>query len=85
MVEFINFIIVLDDLLFVVLKGIEAIKEGEHGFCEVLSLRDVNLNEKGQRYVIEDILSQFGKSVVCQVLKELRFLCQVSMMLKVIH
>jgi hypothetical protein len=49
--------IVLNDLLFVVLKSIERVEKGEHGLGKVLGLRYVYLNIECERDIVEDIFS----------------------------
>jgi len=46
LIIFFHFLIIPQNLLFVILEGIEAVKKRKHGFCEMLGLRDVDLNEE---------------------------------------
>ena len=50
----------------------------------MLRFWDIHLNEKGQRDVIEHVLTQPCQGVIRQVLEQLRFLRQIRMLLKVI-
>lgn len=84
-IEFFHFLKVFHDLLFVIFKSIERVKEWKHSFGEQLGFRDIDLHKKRKRDVIEHILPQPCQGIVLEILEEFTLLSEVSMTLKVIN
>jgi len=53
---FFEFEVVLDCLLFDILKSIEGIHKGKHGFSIVFSVTYINLNEESEWHIVKSIL-----------------------------